>query len=42
MKQLNRQLAEKSIIKKWNRKWKLELIGSSNPLWVDLYEKFTA
>ncbi len=29
-------------IKKWQRKWKLELIDRSNPLWVDLYEKLTA
>ncbi len=25
-------------IKKWNRKWKLELIESKNPDWKDLYE----
>jgi putative endonuclease len=24
-------------IKKWNRKWKLELIEKLNPLWRDLY-----
>ena len=24
-------------IKKWNRKWKLKLIESSNPEWKDLY-----
>jgi len=24
-------------IKKWNRKWKLELIERSNPFWHDLY-----
>jgi len=23
-------------IKKWNRDWKLELIGTANPLWADL------
>jgi putative endonuclease len=28
-------------IKKWNRKWKLELIDKSNPFWEDLYEKLT-
>ena len=27
---------EKSI-KKWNRKWKLELIEKNNPRWRDLY-----
>jgi len=25
-------------IKKWNRKWKLELIEKDNPEWNDLYE----
>lgn len=25
-------------IKKWNRKWKLELIEKQNPNWGDLYE----
>ena len=25
-------------LKKWNRKWKLELIEKENPQWRDLYE----
>jgi putative endonuclease len=25
-------------IKKWNRKWKLELIEKNNPEWNDLYD----
>ncbi|MBX3531370.1 MAG: GIY-YIG nuclease family protein [Rhizobiaceae bacterium] len=25
-------------IKKWRRKWKLELIEAMNPKWVDLYD----
>jgi putative endonuclease len=25
-------------IKKWNRRWKLRLIGEHNPEWKDLYE----
>jgi len=25
-------------LKKWNRKWKLNLIESNNPNWNDLYE----
>ncbi len=29
-------------IKKWNRKWKLDLIDNSNPFWEDLYEKLTS
>ena len=24
-------------LKKWNRKWKLNLIENSNPKWIDLY-----
>jgi putative endonuclease len=26
-------------IKKWNRKWKLELIEKMNPEWKDLYDE---
>ena len=26
-------------LKKWNRKWKLDLIESKNPNWDDLYDK---
>lgn len=29
-------------LKKWNRKWKLDLIESKNPDWKDLYEELTA
>jgi putative endonuclease len=29
-------------MKKWNRKWKLELIESSNPDWRDLGEKLAS
>jgi len=25
-------------LKKWNRKWKLELIEKDNPNWIDLYK----
>ena len=25
-------------IKKWNRKWKLDLIEAANPQWNDLYD----
>jgi putative endonuclease len=28
-------------LKKWNRKWKLELIEKENPQWKDLYENLT-
>jgi putative endonuclease len=29
-------------IKKWDRKWKIELIRKSNPAWRDLYPEITA
>lgn len=29
-------------LKKWNRKWKLDLIESQNPEWNDLYDEMTA
>jgi putative endonuclease len=29
-------------LKKWNRKWKIELIQKQNPYWRDLFETFTA
>ncbi len=29
-------------IKKWYRKWKIELIESQNPEWKDLYEELVA
>ncbi len=31
---------EKSL-KKWNRKWKIQLIEKFNPNWDDLYEELT-
>ncbi len=35
-------ISREKQIKKWNRKWKLELIDNSNPFWDDLYEKLTS
>jgi putative endonuclease len=29
-------------LKKWNRRWKLELIEKTNPTWRDLYEELNA
>lgn len=26
-------------IKKWNRRWKLDLIEKTNPQWLDLYDR---
>mgnify|MGYP006302132171 CR=1 FL=1 len=28
-------------LKNWERKWKIELIESNNPDWIDLYESIT-
>ena len=28
-------------IKEWNRRWKLELIETDNPQWLDLYDTLT-
>jgi len=32
-------IQREKYIKKWNRKWKLELIEKVNPNWDDLYNK---
>jgi len=34
-------IRRETSIKKWPRKWKLDLIEASNPQWVDLYEELT-
>ena len=31
-------IVDEKRIKRWRRKWKLELIESMNPAWQDLYE----
>jgi putative endonuclease len=31
-------LTREKQMKKWNRKWKIELIESKNPEWKDLYQ----
>ena len=38
---VNAALAREKQLKKWNRKWKLELIESNNPDWIDLYPAFS-
>ena len=30
-------IAREKRLKKWHRKWKLDLINQSNPSWADLY-----
>ena len=32
-------IAREKQLKKWNRKWKLNLIEKENPEWRDLYEE---
>lgn len=34
-------LKREKQLKKWHRKWKLELIEKSNPEWKDLYNEIT-
>ena len=34
-------IAREKRLKRWLRKWKLELIEKTNPTWRDLYEDFT-
>jgi len=36
-KNIDDAIAREKCMKKWKRKWKLELIESSNPNWEDLY-----
>jgi putative endonuclease len=32
-------ISREKKLKKWNRAWKIELIETSNPTWVDLYDQ---
>lgn len=34
---VNNAIAREKQLKKWNRAWKIELIGKNNPDWEDLY-----
>ncbi|MBU1177315.1 MAG: GIY-YIG nuclease family protein [Patescibacteria group bacterium] len=34
---VNSAISREKQLKKWNRKWKLELIEKENPEWKDLY-----
>jgi putative endonuclease len=35
-------IAREKRIKRWRRKWKLDLIEASNPQWRDLFDDLTA
>ena len=36
---IDEAIAREKAIKKWRRQWKIELIESMNPDWLDLYEQ---
>ncbi len=36
---INEAIKREKALKKWYRKWKVELIEKSNPEWKDLYEE---
>ena len=35
-------IAREKALKKWRRRWKLDLIEASNPEWRDLYDEITS
>ena len=35
---VNEAITREKQLKKWNRKWKMELIEKANPQWKDLYD----
>jgi putative endonuclease len=39
---INEAIAREKQLKKWERRWKLELIERMNPGWADLYEMLNA
>ncbi|HEY1630031.1 MAG TPA: GIY-YIG nuclease family protein [Rhizomicrobium sp.] len=39
---INVAIRRETRLKKWSRKWKLDLIESKNPEWTDLYEEMIA
>ena len=32
-------IGREKALKKWNRRWKIDLIEQSNPTWTDLYDE---
>jgi len=39
--QIDEAIKREKVLKKWRRKWKLELIETDNPEWADLYPTLT-
>jgi putative endonuclease len=39
---INAAIHRETRLKKWRRRWKIDLIQKENPLWDDLYEKLIA
>jgi putative endonuclease len=39
---VNAAIQRENRLKKWKRRWKIELIENNNPEWADLYERLTA
>ena len=37
---MNEAIVREKRIKKWNRAWKIRLIESMNPEWIDLFDEF--
>lgn len=37
---INEAIKREKALKKWYRKWKIELIEKTNPEWKDLYGEF--
>ncbi len=35
---MNSAFLREKRLKKWNRKWKMDLISLENPNWIDLYD----
>jgi len=38
---IQQAISREKRVKKWKRRWKLELIESTNPNWRDLFEELT-
>lgn len=40
--EINEAILREKRIKRWRRKWKLELIETENPQWLDLWQELTS